>query len=58
MTRREDAMAERQDGRYTPPVLAPARGGQVPVWNMPATVDNGGNDTATASPSPVTEESG
>ncbi len=50
--------AQRQDGDYRPPVLAPARGGQVPVWDPPVSVDNGGNDKGTATPSPVTEESG
>lgn len=57
--------ADRQDGDYSPPVIAPARGGPVPRWNPPATMDNGDNDTsrppgatATASASPGTEESG
>ncbi|GIE29975.1 hypothetical protein Ait01nite_030200 [Actinoplanes italicus] len=28
----EERMRERQDGDYTPPILAEPRGGPIPVW--------------------------
>jgi len=58
MTAHADRVEARQTGDYRAPVLAPARGGKVPVGKRPASVDNGGNDKGTATPSPVTEESG